>query len=156
MVMMSSVMCGALAAKRISDKTARLHSIELLLCEIQTQIKFCAKSLPEIFAMLKSQTRFDNLLFLKLLDLQSNCFSDSLKRSVINDYYLTDCEKKTILSLADTLGSTDIEGQAAALDMAKLNISSQYNYEKEQGIPKKRLYLSMGVLVGAALAILMI
>ena len=156
MVMMSSIMFGAMAAKRISDKTSRLHSIELLLCEIETQIKFCAKSLPQIFEMLKTQNRFDNLHFLELLDLQSDCFSDSLKLSVINDFYLTDSEKKPILSLADSLGSTDIEGQAAAINIAKSSISSQYIYEKEQSIQKKRLYLSMGVLVGAALAVLLI
>ncbi len=156
MVMMSSVMCGVMAAKHISDKTSRLHSIELLLCEIETQIKFCAKSLPQIFDMLQKQKRFDNLMFLRLLDLNGDSFSDSLKLSISNDYYLTDNERKTILTLADSLGSTDIQGQAAAIDMAIHSISSQYIFEKEQSFQKKRLYLSMGVLIGAALAVLMI
>lgn len=156
MIMISSVLWGFLAAKRLSDRATRLRTLELLLTEIETQIKFCAKSLPQIFEQLKLQARFNNLDFLKSLELQRECFSESFKTALIKDCYLTQSERMPLLALADTLGSTDIEGQAAAIDIAKKSIVSQYYAEKEENLQKRRLYLSMGVLVGAALAVLMI
>lgn len=156
MIMTSSVLWGFLAAKQLSDRAALLRTLELLLCEIETQIKFCAKSLPQIFEELKLQSRFDNLDFLKLLELQCECFSEEFKTALINDCCLTQSERIPLLSLAETLGSTDIEGQAAAIDIAKKSIASQYDAEKEGNLQKRRLYLSMGVLVGTALAVLMI
>lgn len=106
---------------------------------------------------MKENSSFSNLVFLKELETDSvDSFEKLWRACVNNDLMLTNDEAQALLPLGTSLGSTDIEGQSAALNLAIERFSSMLEYERKKTPEKARLYMSMGVLCGAAAAVLMI
>ncbi|MBQ7132830.1 MAG: stage III sporulation protein AB [Oscillospiraceae bacterium] len=157
LIFLSGTLCGTSAAAGLLRRTRRLQSIELMLTEINTEIKFCRKNLLQIFCDMKTRQSYLNLGFLSTLDTdECDSFEKLWSYSIENDTALCDDEKTVLLPLGVSLGATDIEGQSAALSLALEKISSMLEYERARTPEKARLYMSMGVLCGAALAVLMI
>lgn len=144
-------------AMRLCEKSKRLQQTELMLCELSTQIRFCQKNLLLIFDEMKTQKQFENLVFLQNLNtLQCDDFEKIWQNSVYCDKKLDNAEKSALLPLGATLGSTDVPGQLAALEMARERFGAMICDAREKHPQKIRLYMSMGVLCGAMLAVLMI
>ncbi len=128
-----------------------------MLTQVDTEIKFCQKNLLQIFGDMKTHGRFADLAFLSDLNVdECSAFDELWLASIENDKSLCEEEKSALLPLGASLGATDIEGQSAALSLAIEKISAMLEYERAKSPEKARLYMSMGILCGAALAVLMI
>lgn len=144
-------------AMQLCEKSKRLQQTELMLCELSTQIRFCQKNLLLIFDEMKTQVQFENLVFLQNLNTsQCDAFEKIWHNALCCDKKLDDVEKAALLPLGSTLGSTDVPGQLAALEMAKERFGAMICEARQKHPQKIRLYMSMGVLCGAMLAVLMI
>lgn len=125
--------------------------------QIDTEIKYCRKNLLQIFGDMKMRSSYANLAFLSSLSVdECDSFEALWNNSIENDKSLCDDEKSALLPLGTSLGATDIEGQSAALQLAIEKISAMLEYERAKLPEKSRFYMSMGILCGAALAVLMI
>ena len=93
LIFLSGTLCGTSAAAGLLRRTRRLQSIELMLTEINTEIKFCRKNLLQIFCDMKTRQSYLNLGFLSTLDTDEcdsfeKLWSYSIENEVTSLYHL--------------------------------------------------------------------
>lgn len=136
-----------------------MQTVEIIE-KIKAEIRYTAKETRQLINELQESECFDKLVFLKkCVDLMDSGISfpkawEKAIKSNPENFDSNDLEQ--IIYLSEVLGATDIQGQISALDMVKCNIENNL-YQAEQNCQTKgKMYKSLGMLSGLAVAILTI
>ena len=139
-----------------------LERILSLLGQIKSQIRYSATPLPALFSWLASQRENAPLVFLKECAdrcAQGQFFPQALRESVVAAKYalcLTDDDQQLLLRFGDTLGTTDIEGQLAAIDLYQNLMEGRLHEAGDRKKTLGKLYQRLGLLSGIGLAIVIL
>lgn len=147
---------GKYLSQRLYQRIKLLEQIKLMINTIKTQIEYCNTPVREVLE------RFKNLEFI------SNCikaweqgqqfpqaWSDSVYESN-NLNALKKIDKEILNAFGNAFGTTDLNGQLSICSFYISQVEENLNDAKEQYKMYGRLYCAMGILSGAAIAIILI
>lgn len=150
---------GINMSQTLKERVIRIELIKRMLDEISTLIRHRALTVSEIVDELNKSTVYKELDFINFAknDITERIpFSNVWEKSIIRDKKLFQEERKELISLGYSLGTSDIDGQLSALSIIKNKfdiIAEKSNFEYTK---KGKLYRTLGVLCGVFISILLI
>lgn len=135
------------------------EEITRFVSALSTQMRFSSNSLLELF------TQDESTLLMLVLNscVQADYSSTTLKQAWENgvellpgNYGLGKDDKKLIKDFGNGLGTTDIEGQIKHCTLFEEQFSYKVKEIKEENHQKVKLYKTLGVFSGLALALFII
>ena len=159
LIVLSCSMIGMLLASNLSARLRRLESCLSLLSEISGRLEYLQPTMYSLITSLAGQERFEQLVFLRQCAQSMQAgrpFSSSWASALDECSHQLGREEAAILaSLGDILGRSDLESQLSALALAKQQLEQRVDTAREKVLTQSKLYRSMGVLGGAAAAIIL-
>lgn len=137
LVFLSCALFGFLEAAALSLRVKKLTMCRSYIIRVGEEMRHSRKELPEILKSLQSEVYIENGVWQKTAGLLSQDIA-------------------LISSYANALGTTDIEGQIKNTNTHIERLDALLHEAEEKNKKCSRLYVSMGVLGGAFLAILVI
>lgn len=154
------IMCsgaGIYAANQLQAHTQRLQLLVQLIHDMMQELRYTLPTVDMLITHLQAQPCYHMLEIFAAYDhtnpLQS--VPDRFTASIDASNY-TQAEKNILRQVAQTLGSTDLEGQLSALTLCKSRMESLLTETTQKQHAQGNLYRSMGVLCGLFLVILLI
>ena len=152
--------CGGVMAANLKKRTAALKKTQLFIHLLSERLSYTLCPVEELFLALAEEP------LLEELDYIPDCsrrmagrtpFPEAFCESVLHSRLpLSDRDREVISSLSPIVGASSAENQLQGLKLVKANLSGQAQEAAEQADRRSRLYLSLGVLSGAALAVMLI
>ena len=146
----------------LSQRADTLEQIQRLITRIATQIRYTAAPLRDILSPLAVEGEYKALLFLQ--DIQHELDHDKTLSSVWNQSVrnrqkvcgLNRADTELLVEFGNGLGKTDIEGQLSHCELYAELFSRQAENARQEVAAKGRLYTTLGIAGGLALALLLI
>lgn len=126
---------------------------------LKTEIRFQARELKEIFEVLAREDRFSKLTFIPLClkEMENAPFPIAWEKAVKETQMRLNKEDTALLlSMSDTLGASDVQGQLNVLDMMEQNFKRSLLEAEKNVVIKGKMYRSLGILCGLGLGVLFI
>ena len=153
-------MTGILLASNLSARLRRLESCVALLDEMSGRLRHLQPTMQSLITSLAAQERFGLLVFLKQCAQSmragqpfSVCWPKALGES---SHQLGGEEAAILAALGDVLGQSDLDSQLSALALARQQLEQRIQTARDKALTHGKLYRSMGILGGAAAAIILI
>lgn len=150
---------GFCAAHRLRKEAAHTEQLAVLLGEFMTYIRYQCLPLEELLRLFAAHPNYEAFTFLKASS-EGFCTAqppDVLWREAVTaDEAVVPPAKEILCTLGNTLGTTDAEGQLAALALHRNQMEALAADMKEGCHKKGTLYCQLGVLAGAMLALLLL
>lgn len=156
------LMCSAIgfyAAGKIHARYRSTQKLAALLNEFSTMLRYQCTPLEELLVQFAHNPNYSEFSFISDI---CNGFSVNIspgllwESSVCNDPLVMPSAGDILCSLGNVLGTTDMQGQLAALEMYCSRMEAAAEDIKTDCIRKEELYRRIGVLIGAMCAVLMI
>lgn len=156
------IYAGFGASVKLKNRMIILRQLKMMLETSLIMIRYCASEISDLIAKFTGCDTYDRLLFLPVLDrLMKNevergemSFSDAWDKSAELLLPMIKHEDMEIICrIGSTLGTTDIQGQIAALKQFISETEHQIVLADKEYISKGRLYRSLGIIAGAAAAL---
>lgn len=150
---------GALKSKSLNDKILRLELIRKMFNDTSTLMRYRALKLIEIIHELAKDKAYSVFDFLKNAE---NNYSTEIpfysvwEDAICADVTLSNEEKNLLDEFGSGLGTSDIDGQLAMIDIYKEKVCTLIESAKSEYEKKGKLYRSLGVLSGITLAVFLI
>ena len=159
LIALSCSMIGMLLASNVSARLRRLESCVSLLSEISGRLLHLQPTVHSLITSLAGQERFEQLVFLRQCAQAMGAgqtFSFGWASALDACAHQLGGEgAATLATLGDVLGRSDLDSQLAALALARQQLERQVQAARENAVTQSKLYRSMGVLGGAAAAIIL-
>ena len=158
-IFMASAYVGINLSENIRRKKERFILIRKILSEISELIRWNSFTMSEIIVKLYENDEFCKQEFIRLLPdklSETHSFPEAWERAVRCDKTLSDDEKKLLLDVGATLGTTDIDGQVSSLGFFVSQADKMAEEQSEKYKIKGKMYRSLGVAFGAMIGILII
>ena len=146
---------------KISKRIIELKCCLIMLNEIKTRIAYSITTVADIISELSISDAYRPLSFLKesIWSNKDESFANKWKISVekfseICGMTKSDCE--LLLQFGQGLGISDLENQLSHIELYKDMFSRQLVDATDNAGSKKRLYLSIGIILGCATIIILI
>ena len=148
---------GLLAANRVRHKQEQLVYLAAFLHEFEFRMGCHGGTLQELFQQLSEQETYQTFSFLSntLIAMQQVSFTEAWKTSVQADKELSPDSQQMLCELGEELGISDLYTQKEILERYRSRMQQMDAEQGETGRKKIRLYQSMGLLAGMAVAILL-
>lgn len=159
LIFLTSASVGMFLSNNIKNKRERLIKERKMLEEISIMIRFNSLTLKEIVSELEGTEVFDDFKFLKKLKIiliGVVSFPSAWEQSVKEDDILSESEKKLLIEIGYSLGTSDIDGQLSTLNIYKIRFDELIEEESEKYRVKGKMYRSLGVMFGAMIGILIV
>ena len=130
-------------------------------CSVSTRIRnsdvVSRGTLQELFQQLSEQETYQTFSFLSntLIAMQQVSFTEAWKTSVQADKELSPDSQQMLCELGEELGISDLYTQKEILERYRSRMQQMEAEQRETSRKKIRLYQSMGLLAGMAVAILL-
>ncbi|MBQ8515733.1 MAG: stage III sporulation protein AB [Ruminococcus sp.] len=148
--------CGMAAASALKRQAVFCKTLCLFLEELEILMRWNGDTLPVLVDMLSQKPGYAPLRFLKEIRFsESEPFSDAWRRAILEEHGLPEELSQLLLSLGDSLGTSDLEGQMKTLEGYQLQARHISRNAEEQYRTKGKLYRSMGILGGMSAALLL-
>ncbi len=156
------VVCGAYAGNAASSQLKRrealCRSVQCFLDELAVLMRCTCSPLYELMSVLNEKECFSSLTFLgtaSALLRNGKPFPVAWKEGVENDKSLPSDLTELLLTLSDSLGASDLEGQLVSIERTTTRLRFIQENALESYRTKGRLYRSLGVLGGISAALLL-
>ena len=158
MIFSAASMTGAYLSASLHQRCIRLETLRRMTEDIASYIRYRELTVYEIVQELSTDSFYRDFDFVC-------CLSRNLDRhrpfygqweSAADECRFKGDERNLILSLGNVLGTSDTQGQLAAIELYSAKLDSMIKASDEQYSRKGKLYRSLGVLSGAMLGILML
>lgn len=155
----SSTALGILLANKYKDRVSDLKQMRSALNILKTKIAYTYEPLPQIF--LEIHEKFANNIG-EIFKVSSTKMKEKSAGIAWNEAVFevkTNMNKedlKTIASLSKLLGKTDIHGQMSEIELLEKFIDEQIENAEGEQKKNEKLYKSLGVIAGLAIAIILI
>lgn len=154
LVFSTGCMLGIQCAAKQSSRARRIRTLERMVHDLATQLRYQTPTVRELIGYLRSQPMYETLGFLGEVG-EAGRFADAWYSAVKKDPALEREEKQLLAELGGTLGTTDTEGQLCALSLIGAQFSRLAEDTEQKAREKGKLYRAIGILGGAAAAIVL-
>ena len=155
-----SAQIGIMKSKTYKYRLEELQEIKNSLNIFKTKIKFTYEPIPEIFENIANNTENKKIgeMFRKSAeDMNFLSAGEAFNKNVDqSETYLVDEDKKAVKTLSKLLGKTDIEGQISEIELTQTYLDEQIQKAKETKNKNEKLYKTMGIVIGLAIAIILV
>lgn len=151
-------LCGFYAAANVRRKQQYLVTLSALLHELEISMWCHGGTLQELLELLAERETYRCFSFLRstIAAMQESVsFSEAWKEAVQADVALSIDSKRLLCELGEELGTSDLCSQREILERYRSRLQQQEADQREPSQKKIRLYQSMGLLAGMAVAILL-
>ena len=152
--------CGAMMAANLRRRMAALQKTQLFLHLLSERLSYTLCPVQELFAELAGEPLLRELDYIAACSRRLQArepFPEALRESVLESRLpLNERDREVLVSLCPIIGASDVENQLSGLALIRANLSGQAGQAREQVQRRARLYRSLGVLAGAAMAILLL
>ncbi len=150
---------GFLAAGRIRTQAANTELLTALLGDFMTYIRYQCLPLEELLAMVAAHPNYTVFSFLRRTS-EGFCTAEHpgvlWSEAVEADTAVAAPAKEILRALGASLGTTDVQGQLAALELHRAQMQALAAEMKKNSHKKGKLYSQLGVLAGAMLALMLL
>ncbi len=150
---------GFYAAHKLRSQAAHTEQLAALLGEFMTYIRYQCLPLEELLQLFAEHPNYSAFTFLSRTS-REFCTAEPpgtiWHAAVEKDDAVVPQAKEILYTLGHALGTTDAEGQLAALTMHRAQMEALAADMKEGSHKKGTLYCQLGVLAGAMLALLLL
>ena len=157
MLLLASSLAGCLAAGRIRGQRQALELLCTWTADAAACIRYTNAELPEVLALLAERPQFRRFRFAgEILGKLSPMAPLQLlwQAAVEGDPEIPASARDALIRLGTSLGTTDTEGQLAALSLCQTQLLKAAGDAAEDCRAKGRLYRILGVLGGLMLSVL--
>lgn len=163
-IICSSTLIGIEIAKKYVRRTNELRELQGALSRLETEILYYTTTLPEAMCAIGETIKgTTGRLFAdtgrKLKNKSNITVSEAWNESLsqLNDnFYLNEEELAILRRFGDQLGSSDKESQAKYIRLTLLQLQQQETKAQEARNRYERMYKSLGLLGGIAIAIILL
>ena len=149
LITLSGGATGMYFSGRLSERCRVINSYISLVQSMNCYIGFSGYKLAEIFrAEQKSSGCYISDKLVELSDEWDICVSKS--------GYLKEDDRQILSELGRTIGKSNTDGETAVLALAGQRLSFQLKTAEEERKRKGRLYTTLGIMLGAAVGIMLI
>ena len=155
------VCCGYIGfyfASKLKTRVRILTAQKIMLQKISTYLSYNKTPTKELIHALSVDKELEALTYLKRCDellTKGKDFPVAMNTSIDEMSELTKEDKPVLQSLSSILGSFDVNSQLSAIAMQQHLLESTLENARQSSKQKGRLYRSLGLLCGLALAIMM-
>ena len=155
------VACGAFAGmgrlSALRREMAVLRALDTALAIMAGELEFCARPLPELFALISERSGGKVSAFFS--ELEEKCCRKSFAeawKDCCRSALLPTAAVGTILPLGDVLGMYDIPRQCAEISLARRNLGLELEKLEERLRTKDRFWPALGACAAGMAAMLII
>lgn len=160
--MITGALLGVYASAGLSRRVSGLELAQRLIARVASQIRYTAAPAGEILLDAAAREEFRTLSFLQRLQklMGEGVELPSAWRQAVNDgraeSRFTPADAELLLSFGDVLGKTDVEGQLENCRLFTGLLQEHLASARQQAAAKNRLYITLGVAGGMALALVLL
>lgn len=152
---------GFSLASECAKRPRNLRELQSMLQMLENEISYLSNLLSEAFDRIYHGTSFDTAILFKeaagYLG-ENGCTADAAWERAVEENYRKlslNCEDKTILlTFGKMLGNSDLEGQLNNIKLVSSQLKVQESKAEEMKKKNEKMYRSLGVLSGLAIAII--
>lgn len=154
-------MIGNLYSKKYVNRVTELEQIKNMLNVFKAKIKFTGLTIQEIFEQLYEDNKNSVGEIFKLANeyMQDNSAKEAWGKALDESKSTNDLNEEDInvlKSLGKMLGNTDIEGQVSQIELTENLLNDKILEAQESKRKNTKLYKTLGVAAGLAIAIILI
>lgn len=150
---------GIILSEKYKNRVIELKEMKNALNMLETKMKFTYEPIPNIF--LEIAENFKNNIgniFKKSVDLMKektagNAWQKALEKST-SSFKKEDVD--ILKNLSNLLGKTSLEGQISEIELTKNFLETQIKKAEEEERKNKKMYRSLGVILGLVIVIILI
>ena len=152
----TGIMAGCAAAKKLEHRAAMLRLLRQLISAMMQELRNTLPLTTDLLQTLADMPVFHSLTFLQDAAAHPEDFPHSWQKAVRQDPALTADMAAVLENVGQTLGSTALDGQLAALALCMERLGAMQSDAESFAAQKGSLYRSMGVLSALFAAILLL
>ncbi|MBQ8012599.1 MAG: stage III sporulation protein AB [Oscillospiraceae bacterium] len=150
---------GMHAARQLRTRLAHTQKLSALLGDFSTYIRYQCTPLEELLYQFAEHPNYADFSFLRQVS-REFCTEipprELWKDAVTADTAVPEQAAEILCTVGNVLGTTDMEGQLAALELHRRRMDALADELKTISDKKGELYRRLGVLLGAMLAVMLI
>lgn len=156
---LTSAGIGMYAARQLRTRLVHTQKLAALLEDFSTYIRYQCTPLEDLLYLFAEHPNYRDFTFLRRV---SKEFCPEIpprelwKDAVSSDAAVSTQAAEILCALGNVLGTTDMEGQLAALELHRRQMDGLADELKTACDKKGELYRRLGVLLGAMLAVMLI
>lgn len=156
LILCCGVLAGCTAARSLEQKAANLRLLRQMVTAMMQELSGSLPLTADLLRHLAEMQTFRPLGFLQRASQNPDTFPQSWTDAVRSDRALTPESAEVLCGIGQTLGSTGLEGQLAALSLALERLGALQAEAERLAAGKGNLYRSLGVLGALFAAILLL
>lgn len=156
LLLLAGTMCGCGAARRLSFRARLLRTLRRLITMMMTELRTTLPLIPDLLRELAALPDFAALAFLQDAAQNADSFPHAWHEALIRDAALSDDLRGVLETVGQTLGSTALDGQLAALALCLERLGAMQTEAERICEKRGNLYRSMGVLGALFFSILLL
>lgn len=155
-LLFTGILAGCAAAKKLEHRAAMLRLLRQMLSAMMQELRNTLPLTADLLQTLANMPAFRSLTFLQDAAAHPHDFPNSWLKAVRQDPALTAEMAAVLETVGQTLGSTALDGQLAALALCMERLGALQADAESFAAQKGSLYRSMGVLSALFAAILLL
>ena len=152
----AGTMAGCFAAHRLERRAALLRQLRHLLTAMKQELRNSLPLTADLLRLLADMPAFGSLAFLQQTAAHPDFLPQRWSDSINADESLTPDIAAVLHTVGQTLGSTTLDGQLAALQLCFDRLGALQQYAESRAAAKGNLYRSMGILCALFFVILLL
>lgn len=160
LIVLFCTLCGMARASSLKSRTQALKKTLLFLHLLSERLSYTLSPLDDIFMTLSADPLLEGLDFITLCDRKlagHMPFPQAFHESVECCRCALDRRDRALLEeIGDVVGTSSAANQMEGLALVRANLTEQARTAEEDVNRRARLYTSLGLLSGTAIAILLI
>lgn len=155
-----AVYMGNLKANQYINRLKELISIKSLLNIFENKIKFTQSPLEDIFKNIAencSEKNIKNIFQALAIDTKQNGNLHKIWEETINNKAsnLNSEDKKILIDMGKTLGTTDVDGQVSNIKIASSFIDTQIQKAEKEKEKNVKMFRTLGLVAGLTIIIIL-
>lgn len=158
-IFLISSMLGIMFANKYKDRVKDLKEMKSALNILKTKIEYTYEPLPQIFSQIADEYTSGVGEIFRISSKKMNELSagEAWKYGIKNaKTNMKEEDIKILENLQKLLGKTNAEGQLSEIELIDNFISEQIEIAEEEQKKNEKLYKSLGIIAGLAIAIILI
>lgn len=152
----TGILAGCAAARRLTRRAELLRLLRQLLTAMIQELRNTLPLTADLLRMLADMPAFHSLAFLQQAAAHPDCFPQCWTDFVRADPAITPDIAAVLDTVGQTLGSTALDGQLAALQLCLERLGTLQTAAESRAAEKGSLYRSMGILCALFCVILLL
>ena len=165
LIILAGTGAGVYASAALSRRAASCERLERLIGYMSMQIKYTAAPIQEILEQAAKGGEFQSLPFLAEASILIQCGQrpdEALEEAVKEasrqgeDWGFNEGDRELLFQFGRGLGKSDVDGQLAHCEAYRRLVEDRLQAAKGEATAKGKLYITLGVSAGLAVALLLL